>query len=97
MTASPEAVAAVQQALGCEHIDRTFKFAEMDPIRHNHCTRHGRGVKWTDRGCPVAVAAADAAVEVDGPTIAAKAAQSVIDQVNAIPPPMLKPFLRGAS
>lgn len=60
---APEAaVARVQEALGCARFKVTYAFPEMDRISFDHCNTHGRSNTWTDRGCPVAVAAADAAV-----------------------------------
>jgi len=61
--ASPEAVAKVMEAMGCKSDGSPWPY---EP----ECFQHGD--VWTDRGCPVAVAAADAAIGQDALTIAAE-------------------------
>ena len=65
--ASEAAVAAVQDALGCERDECANPNCECRTTARKDCLEHD--VAWTGRGCPVAVAAADAAA----PHIAAQA------------------------
>jgi len=72
--ASQAAIAAVQEALGCQAL-------ELDAVdaKVGWCGKHGiyRG-RWTERGCPVAVAAADAAA----PHNAAQALRDAADEIQ---------------
>ena len=56
MKAPAASVAKVQKELGCGPYDGTLNALDV-PI----CDRHFD--PWTDRGCPVAVAAADEAIQ----------------------------------
>lgn len=82
VTATPGAVAAVMEVLGCEHRGRpAWAWADRDEtVRVEVCPAH-RG-EWTDRGCPVAVAAADAAVAAATPHIAAQALREAAGQID---------------
>jgi hypothetical protein len=59
MSASSEVVARVQEALGCAR--KQLGIQPAPPETPWRCWQHSKD--WTDRGCPVAVAAADAAIE----------------------------------
>lgn len=70
MTATDAEVAAVMEALGCRRAGPGDKF----------CAEHnifGAPSRWTDRGCPVAAAAADAAIAAARPRIEAEALREV--------------------
>ncbi|MGZ6852493.1 MAG: hypothetical protein ACXVGC_00260 [Mycobacteriaceae bacterium] len=72
MAASEAAVTAVMKTLGCER-----EYSDFDlSVNVEYCNVHegpdGDLVEWTDRGCPVAVAAADAAVDADRASIQAE-------------------------
>jgi hypothetical protein len=71
MAASEAAVAAVIEQLGCVEYQPPKCAEGCDWCDEPHCVTHS-DLGWTDRGCPVAVAAADAAVGQDAPTIAAE-------------------------
>lgn len=71
MTAPREAVEAVEAALECER-----KRLDGHLVCLTHLGPDGMLIDWTDRGCPVAVAAADAAQ----PAIAAQALREVADE-----------------
>ncbi|MGZ4586213.1 MAG: hypothetical protein ACXVX9_00190 [Mycobacteriaceae bacterium] len=64
---------AVMETLGCGRYRREYSHPE--PFVYDYCNEHSaEGERsWTDRGCPVAVAAADAAVDADRPSIQAEA------------------------
>jgi hypothetical protein len=56
--------------MGCEQLE----IGDGDGAWASWCRRHGiQPGTWTDRGCPVAVAAADAAVDADRASIQAQA------------------------
>jgi len=68
MTATPKQVADVQEVLGC--VRESWPEGSSDAWCSEHWvedgTPQGKSVEWTDRGCPVAVAAADAATNDHG-------------------------------
>lgn len=79
--ASEAAIAAVQNALGCNLRPRQTRAVKVDGFTigggietgcQTHRDQYGLPQK-SERGCPVAVAAADAAVKAAAPAIAAKA------------------------
>jgi hypothetical protein len=75
MGASEKAVAAVMETLGCRK-------APWGP-GESCCRPEGKyhGV-WTDRGCPVAVATADLAVDTDRPSIQAQALRDYASELD---------------
>lgn len=74
MGASEKAVAAVMETLGCAYYQAPPCPEGCEWCTGPHCSAHGSDEsKWTDRGCPVAVAAADAAILTDRPSIQAQA------------------------
>lgn len=74
MGASEKAVAAVMEAICAV----TASIRNDRP--HGLCTRHSRYL--TERGCPVAVAAADLAVDTDRPSIQARALREAAEDVD---------------
>lgn len=73
VSASPAAVAAAQKVFGCR--PRYPEHSETECI----LSWHGYGDAWTDRGCPVAVAVADAVTSVATREVLEQAAQIVSD------------------
>jgi hypothetical protein len=76
MAASEAAVAAVMEALGCER----RSVGEL-----GFCAAHWQmasDMAWTARGCPVAVAAADAAADADRASIQAEALREAAGEVD---------------
>lgn len=71
MAASEAAVTAVMETLGCER----YNFDGV-AFRDGRCRVH-RSAFFTDRGCPVAVAAADAAVDADRASIQAETIENL--------------------
>jgi hypothetical protein len=80
MAASEAAVNAVIEALGCERDYSDFDLSAQVEWCNEHREPNGDLVEWTDRGCPVAVAAADAAVDADRASIQAEARAGVGDK-----------------
>jgi hypothetical protein len=78
MAASEAAVTAVMEALGCEPYDGVWN-AFNAPV----CERHSEDL-WTDRGCPVAAAVADAAVDADRASIQAETLREAADEHYAL-------------
>ena len=77
MAATEAAVNAVMEALGCKRFNPNIK---VDFCEH---PRQGPFLlTWTDRGCPVAVAAADAAVDADRASIQAETLRVAGDDKN---------------
>ena len=74
--ASEAAVAAVQKALGCERDECANPNCECRTTAREDCLEHD--VAWAERGCPVAVAAADAAA----PHIAAQTLRDAADEAE---------------
>jgi hypothetical protein len=72
MAASEAAVNAVMRAIGCERDYSDFELSNQVEWCNEHREPNGDLVEWTDRGCPVAVAAADAAVDADRASIQAE-------------------------
>lgn len=68
MTASAAEVEAAQKAMGCEQWVSLYVAAARCRL---HPDADGFLALWTDRGCPVAVAVADAVVAAAQPRIAA--------------------------
>jgi hypothetical protein len=61
------------ETLGCEREYSDFDLSAQIEWCNVHQEPSGDFVEWTDRGCPVAVAAADAALGADRPSIQAQA------------------------
>jgi hypothetical protein len=96
MAASEAAVAAVMEALGCGENRRPFQsgvhhLAVTCVVHHRAGVIFGGKVsgqvaQWTDRGCPVAVAAADAAVDADRASIQAETLREFANELDWVRP-----------
>jgi hypothetical protein len=81
MAASEAAVTAAQSVMKCKHL--AVDGADM-AAPYAWCGRHGG--TWTDRGCPVAVAAADAAVDADRASIQAETLRDYANELDWVRP-----------